>query len=40
VAPADKLAGKKQPIYAEPDRKLEDAQARTSAARQAARQVA
>jgi putative transposase len=40
VTPADKLAGKEQLIYAERDRKLEEARARRAAARQAARQVA
>ena len=40
VTPADKLAGKEQLIYAERDRKLEQARARRAAARQAARQVA
>jgi transposase InsO family protein len=40
VTPADKLAGKEPLIYAERDRKLEEARARRAAARQAARQVA
>ncbi|MGH7926348.1 MAG: IS3 family transposase [Candidatus Binatia bacterium] len=40
VTPADKLAGKEQQIYAERDRKLEEARARRAAVRQAARLVA
>ena len=40
IAPADKLAGKEQLIYAKRDRKLEEARARRAAARQAARMVA
>jgi transposase InsO family protein len=40
ITPADKLAGKEQEIYAQRDRKLEEARARRAAARQAARQVA
>jgi putative transposase len=40
IAPADKLAGREQAIYAERDRKLEEARARRAAARQAARLVA
>jgi transposase InsO family protein len=40
VTPADKLAGKEQEIYAQRDRKLEEARARRATARQAARLVA
>ena len=40
ITPADKLAGREQVIYAERDRKLEEARARRAAARQAARLVA
>jgi putative transposase len=40
ITPADKLAGLEEEIFAERDRKLEEARARRSAARQSAREVA
>jgi putative transposase len=40
ITPADKLAGKEQLIYAQRDRKLEEARARRALVRQAARRVA
>ena len=40
VAPADKLAGREPAIFAERDRKLDEARARRKVARQAAREAA